>query len=158
MWAQTDVILCTGMKLALLTLLWLTNSNIYVSLKFVVANWTDLTTYLKIVCDGFWMQDESWSSGRGAAWEQVEMSGAGVWQTATEGAGAGRGTGAGRYARGWFQRVRSSRYGLLQVIWFPVSAEVKRQAGTNGSTAQTAPSAFCPFQKKLLPQCKTTLI
>ena len=39
----------------------------YVSLEFVVADRTDITTYLKIVCDGFWMQDKSCSSGQDAA-------------------------------------------------------------------------------------------
>ena len=156
--AQTDVIVYTGMKLALLMLLWCINTNNYVSLEFVVADWTGITTYLKIVCDGFWTQDESCISSWGAAWEQVEMSGAGVWQTARDGAGAGRGTEAGCDARGRFQRTRSSRYRLLQTLWFPVRAEVKRQAGRNGNTAQTSPSAFCRFRKIYLLECKTSPI
>jgi hypothetical protein len=39
----------------------------YVTAESVVAHLTNFTTNLKIVCDGFWMQDESCSSSRGTA-------------------------------------------------------------------------------------------
>jgi len=78
------------------------NSNVYVSLEFVAVDLTNFTTNLEIVCNAFWMQDKSCSSSWGTAWEQVEMSGAGVWQTAGKGAGAGRGTDTGCDERVWF--------------------------------------------------------
>jgi hypothetical protein len=153
MCAYTGVLLHTRMKFALLVLFWLTNSNIYASLEFVVAGWTNLITDMNIVCDGFWMEEDSCGAARG----QFELSGAGVWQTAWEGVGVRRGTNVGCDAHSWFQHDGCSRYRLIQVVWFSVSAEMKRQAGRNGRAAQTSPSAFCPFQKYLF-KCKLTVI
>ena len=138
------------MKHELLMLIWLTYSKIYVPLEFIVADLTHFTYWpencLRWFLDAGRILQLKLRCSMRTSWN--------VWSRIV--------TDCRRGCRCW----KRNRCDVTQVVsvWllpahqkfkvlvtsvclFPLSAEVKRQAGKTGSTGQMTPNTFYPLQK-----------